>query len=179
MVEGNQPSLEEVEVPLDGSWELPNDGIERNSGHLDLQTFYPYRLSILNIAVSKAISQLYADRFNLSRHEWRVVAALGDQQELSATEVAKITSMEKMTASRAVNKLITTGLILATENREDRRRKSLRLSKSGISVYKQIVPMAHAREEYILSVLSKEEYAELNRLLGKTYKRALELQRHG
>ncbi|MBL4739691.1 MAG: winged helix-turn-helix transcriptional regulator [Sneathiella sp.] len=169
----------EIKTPLDGSWEIPKDKATRDDAHLDLTTFYPYRLSILNIAVSKSISQLYADRFNLNRHEWRIIAALGDQQPLTATDIAKITSMEKMPVSRGVAKLIEDEMIEATENASDRRQKTLRLSKKGTTIYKQIVPLAQAREDYILSGLTPDEYAELNRLLGKTYEKALELQRRG
>ena len=179
MTKDNRMKGEEIKTPLDGSWEIADGAPPRDETRLDLTTFYPYRLSILNIAVSTSISQLYADRFNLSAREWRVIAALGDQQPLTATDIAKITSMEKMPVSRAVTKLIDEGRIEATENTSDRRQKTLRLTKKGTTIYKQIVPLAQAREDYILSGLTPDEYAELNRLLGKTYEKALELQRRG
>jgi len=179
MAKDNRTKGGEIKTPLDSSWDIPSDDARRDSTHLDLTTFYPYRLSILSIAVSKSISQLYADRFNLNRHEWRVIAALGDQQPLTATDIAKITSMEKMPVSRAVTKLIEDDRVEASENTHDRRQKTLRLTKKGTTIYKQIVPLAQAREDYILSGLSPDEYAELNRLLGKTYEKALELQRQG
>jgi DNA-binding MarR family transcriptional regulator len=179
MAKVSRSNESEMKSPLDGTWSVPDGGFAKNDQHLNLTTFFPYRLSILNIAVSKAISQLYADRFNLSRHEWRVIAALGDEQTLSSTEVSKITSMDKMTVSRAVTRLTENGLIAVSKNNEDRRQKTLRLTKQGLAIYKQIVPMVHAREDYILSALTDEEYAELNRLMGKTYERAMELQRRG
>lgn len=62
---------------------------------LGLDTFLPYRLSVLANTVSSAFARLYADRFDLTIPEWRVMAVLGSQAPLSAGEVAARTAMDK------------------------------------------------------------------------------------
>ena len=42
-----------------------------NRAHLDLDSFTPYRLSVLTNRVSGAIAQHYSQRFALSIPEWR------------------------------------------------------------------------------------------------------------
>ncbi len=54
---------------------------------LILAEFFPYQLSVLYLEISKGLAQLYANDFDLSRQEWRVMGALGNAQPLSANEV--------------------------------------------------------------------------------------------
>ena len=43
---------------------------------MELQQFLPYRLAVLADAVSRSMSAVYRQRFELSRDEWRLLAAL-------------------------------------------------------------------------------------------------------
>src|SRR5690606_42112870 len=73
---------------------------------LDLDRFLPYRLSVLSNAVSAAIAREYAERFRLGITEWRVMAVLGLDPGLSASEVAGRTALDKVAGSRAVARLV-------------------------------------------------------------------------
>jgi hypothetical protein len=44
---------------------------------LELETFLPYRLSVLSNTVSGKIARSYEKQFGLSIPEWRVMAVLG------------------------------------------------------------------------------------------------------
>lgn len=146
---------------------------------LDLTHFFPYRLSTLDMAVSQAVAQLYSGRFNLSRQEWRILAALGNHESMSAKELAAYSSLEKMQVSRAISRLKQTGLIHQQEDRDDRRYTRLSLSDHGRAVYRKIVPLVRAREEFILSALTGEEQQQLLELMDKVYQKAVELQKWG
>ncbi|MCP5372950.1 MAG: winged helix-turn-helix transcriptional regulator [Hyphomicrobiales bacterium] len=154
-------------------------GRGRDGDRLDLENFFPYRLAILQLAVSKSISHLYSGRFGLSTYEWRAMAALGSHEPMSASQVCDNTNLDKVQVSRAINGLIAAGLVRRLTDRDDRRRSSLRLTAKGTKVYRQIVPLAQAREAYLLSVFSDEERGQLERLMDKLYARASELQRQG
>ena len=54
--------------------------------NLKLQSFFPYQLAVLAETVSRAMAQVYAERFELSRDEWRVVAALYENGAMKTTE---------------------------------------------------------------------------------------------
>ena len=134
---------------------------------LELERFLPYRLSVVSNHISQTIADVYAERFGISITEWRVLAVLGRYPDLSAGGVAERTAMDKVAVSRAVARLLNTGLIEREIHGSDRRRSVLRLSRAGYRVYDQVVPMALDYERKLLSALSEEERAIFDRLLTR------------
>ena len=134
---------------------------------LELESFLPYRLSVLANRVSAAIAADYAERFGLTIPEWRVMAALGRFPGLSAAEVAGFTAMDKVAVSRAVARLLAAKRVLRTHAAEDRRRSVLRLSPAGERIYREIVPLARRHERHLAGALSVAEREALDRLLDK------------
>ena len=134
---------------------------------LQLASFLPYRLSTLSNRISRAIADLYEERFQLTLPEWRVMAVLGEEPDLSATEVAERTAMDKVAVSRAVNRLIEAGRLERHFAADDKRRSVLALSAHGRRVYRQIVPLAINYEEALLERLTAEEIDTLDGLLKK------------
>jgi DNA-binding MarR family transcriptional regulator len=134
---------------------------------LDLDRFLPYRLSVLSNRISQAIARLYQARFGFGITEWRVIAVLGRNPELSANAVAERTAMDKVAVSRAVAHLLERGLLLREMHGDDRRRSVLALSEAGIRIYDEIVPLALGRERKLLATLDAEERRQLERILEK------------
>ena len=127
----------------------------------------PYRLSVLSNTVSRAIARIYAERFDLSIPEWRVMAQLGRHGRLTASEIVGLTAMDKVRVSRAVSRLTAAGRIAADEDEADRRRQHLTLTPAGRRIYREIVPLALEREGSLLKVLSPGDRQTLDRLLTK------------
>ena len=142
---------------------------------LALDGFIPYRLSVVQQEVSRSIAAVYARKHDLMRHDWRVMAALGDDQPLSANEVCQRTNMDKVQVSRAIARLKRKGLVSQHRDVEDRRRSILRLTGQGEAIYRDIVPAARAREAELLSVLNDAELKQLDKLIDKLYSRARDL----
>ena len=134
---------------------------------LRLETFLPYRLSVLANAVSRAIAARYEDEFGLTIPEWRVMALLGASPGLTATEVADATPMDKVAVSRAVRALSHAGRLTATADGADGRRQRLALTPAGMSVYRRIVPLALGLEAQLLSDLSAGDRAALSRVMAR------------
>ena len=134
---------------------------------LRLETFLPYRLSVLANAVSRAIAARYEDEFGLTIPEWRVMALLGASPGLTATEVADATPMDKVAVSRAVRALSDAGRLTATADGADGRRQRLALTPAGMSVYRRIVPLALGLEAQLLSDLSAGDRAALSRVMAR------------
>jgi DNA-binding MarR family transcriptional regulator len=143
---------------------------------LDLERFLPYRLSVLQLAVSRSLARIYGARFDLSRYEWRVLAVLVPASPLTAIEVAERTSMDKVQVSRAVAKLIAAGRVRRTSDPKDRRRGYLRPTPAGRALYRRIVPLVKARERQLTSILTPAEARALDRILDKLHRRARDLQ---
>jgi DNA-binding MarR family transcriptional regulator len=158
---------------------LPISEESGQSPDFDLALFFPYRLSVLADLVSTAVSQVYADRFDLSRVEWRVLAALGANRKMTAKDLGPYSALDKMQVSRAVQRLEDVGYIERHEDAGDRRSKVLQLTANGRLLYQKIWPLVVAREEYILSVLEPDEKAVLRRVMEKLRRRTEELIRRG
>jgi len=132
---------------------------------LDLEQFLPYRLSVLSNRVSGNIAKLYGDRYGLAIPEWRVITILALYPGSSASEVSERTAMDKVAVSRAVARLLERGFIKRETHGDDRRRSVLALSAAGFEVYETIAPMVIETTRRLMSVLSEEEEALLERLI--------------
>lgn len=134
---------------------------------LDLPAFLPYQLSVASNRVSAHLARIYADRFDLTIPEWRIMAIIGRFPGLSANQVAARSAMDKVQVSRAVANLIRKGLLDRKTAPEDRRRSALSLSEEGVGIYWQIVPEARRYESALRDLLSAEEQAVLSSALNR------------
>ncbi len=139
---------------------------------MNLQAFLPYRLAVLSEAVSHCVSQVYGERFQLTRDEWRVLAALAESDAMKSTAAALYTTLDKMQVSRACGRLEGRGLIRRDEDPEDRRNKILRLTPEGRDLLDQVVPLVQAREADLLQALDFQERLALEQVLDKLLARA-------
>ncbi|MCU0929290.1 MAG: MarR family transcriptional regulator, partial [Burkholderiaceae bacterium] len=119
---------------------------------MDLQRFFPYRLAVLADAVSRAVADVYEQRFDLGRDEWRVLAALA-QGPMKTGDVIAHTTLDKMQVSRAVARLEGHGLVERELHADDRRARVLRLTPAGRALFRRIAPLAQAREAFLLDAL--------------------------
>lgn len=125
---------------------------------LDLSQFMPYRLSVLANKVSTQLATVYAERFKLSIPEWRVIAVLGQFDQVSADFVCGKTEMDRVTVSRAVAKLLSKRYIKRRVMASDRRYSKLSLAAAGKQVYAQVVPVARRYEAALTTVLDRSAY---------------------
>jgi DNA-binding MarR family transcriptional regulator len=139
---------------------------------LILNQFFPYRFAMLQQVISENIASVYTGEFELSRHEWRIMAILGEQTGLSAKQITLLTSLEKMQVSRAINTMRVNKLIKETVNAKDKRFTQLYLTDKGKEIYQILVPRVLKREKELLSVLSIDEQDNLNQLLDKLHQKA-------
>jgi len=134
---------------------------------LTLDSFFPYQLTQLQATISDCIADIYTGKFDLTRHEWRVLAILGSSIEMSAKQIGLLSNLEKMQASRAISKMLSEKLLMKTTDVNDKRSALLKLTPRGLSVYQQLVPMVLAREQELLSVLCEDEKQQLIQSMNK------------
>jgi DNA-binding MarR family transcriptional regulator len=143
-----------------------------NDERLDLQTFLPYRLSVLSNRLSAAIAESYSRRYGLSIPEWRVIAVLALEPGLSAAEVAERTAMDKVAVSRAVRRLLSTGRARRETAAGDRRRSMLELTPDGRRIYRRVTPALRRYEAELLAGLTATEQRQLDAILRRLERRA-------
>ena len=132
-----------------------------------LEAFLPYRMAVTGNRISKAFAREYEKTFGLGIPEWRALAVLGRFQPVSSNEVSERTAMDKAKVSRAITRLIASGLITRRTNPADQRLLKLTLSRKGRKVYDRIVPRALDWERRLMDGLDQQERAMLKSLLNK------------
>ena len=132
---------------------------------LELESFVPYRLSVLSNRVSGAIARQYTERFGVTMAEWRVMAVLGGSPGLSARDLAERTGMDKVQVSRAVTALVKRKRIARKADASDGRVQRLALTPKGEAIYDEIVPVARKLEAEFLAGLDPSDRATLDRIL--------------
>lgn len=143
----------------------------RRSARLDLSGFLPYRLSVVTNRLSRTLAGLYADRFDLTIPEWRVMAVLAPCAGQTADQIGAATEMDKVTVSRAVARLRGKGYLRRDVSARDRRRYHLTLTDEGYAVYGRVVPLARRVEREVLAGLSDRERRALEQALGALERR--------
>ena len=151
---------------------ITNEPAAESEETLELGRFLPYRLSVVSNLVSKAFARRYEADFGLSIPEWRVMAVLGRYAPASSQDICARTAMDKAKVSRAVTRLVASGLVTRRDNPQDQRQNVLTLSRKGEGMYRQIVPLARAMEREVLDTLSPDEVRQLDALLSKLHARA-------
>ncbi|MBI5257181.1 MAG: MarR family transcriptional regulator [Burkholderiales bacterium] len=146
---------------------------------MKLATFFPYRLAVLADTVSRSMAQVYAERFDLSRDEWRVLAGLAERGPMKTTELIRHTTLDKMQVSRAVARMEGNGLLARETDPDDKRGQRLRLLPAGRALHRKIVPMVQAREAYLLEGLGAEQRALLEQAIDRVMERANQLAQQG
>jgi DNA-binding MarR family transcriptional regulator len=142
---------------------------------LELERFLPYRLNVVAETVSRALSQLYAERYGIGVPEWRVMATLGEYERMTAKQVGTHSRMHKTKVSRAVATLEQKRLIEREPNEDDMREAFLALTTRGLRVYQDLAPRALAFERALDKSLGNSERAHLDAILRRLEERAEEL----
>ncbi len=143
---------------------------------LTLETFLPYRLTVLANSVNRILARLYEQKHGLTVAEWRLLAILARFGPLSANGVCQRSAMDKVRVSRAVARAVAGGLINRGVDSADRRRSVLTVTSKGRAIHDQIVPLALDQEAVLLEALEPHEVEMLFGLLDRLQTRAQELR---
>ncbi len=144
-----------------------------------LEEFFPYQVRRFYLAVSQSVTDIYSSRYGLSVSEWRTMAVLGNHQPLSASDVVRRSSIDKVQVSRAIQGLLKRGFLQRLVDDADRRRVHLHLTDAGQQVFADLVLRVRAREQQLLGGLSHEEQDSLKALMAKVRQQAESINRGG
>lgn len=133
----------------------------------DLEQFLPYRLDRLADRVSEALARLYEHEHGLNVAQWRVLAWLHHQSEMTAKQIREATRMDKARVSRAVQALEDRGLILRRPSPHDQRWHDLCLSTQGQELMIELLPRVREREAQLVAPLTPQEYHQLLDMMAR------------
>ncbi|VAX02828.1 Transcriptional regulator, MarR family [hydrothermal vent metagenome] len=134
---------------------------------LVLENFLPYQLSFLTNIISHQLAQLYTTQFDITPHEWKILAILNRYPNISAAQAGEKTAMDKVAVSRAIKGLSEKKLVHKIFSAEDKRRSVLNLTDQGTDLFHKIAPLVTEYENSLLAILTKQQQAQLDQLLDK------------
>ncbi len=85
------------------------------------------------------------------------MAVLGSCKALSASQIVELSSLDKVSVSRAIKGLQAHGFLKRDIDNDDKRRAVLRLTAQGRKVFRRLVPLVKAREALCLAGLTETE----------------------
>lgn len=111
----------------------------RSMRNLPLDESVAYKITVIADLIARRVSNIAATVGGLNLSQWRVLAAIGDQQGRTASQVVDMTPMDKGIVSRAVASLVTQGYLIREASEQDGRVSHLYMTASGRQAFEQIV----------------------------------------
>jgi DNA-binding MarR family transcriptional regulator len=106
-------------------------------------------------------------RHGLLRDENNVLFCLANYGQLTAQSISEFLGRPKNSVSRAVERLLSKGLIRRETDQVDRRKGPLTIEPAGRKLHQETLRLAMAREELMLRSLSPTERVALDHILNK------------
>ncbi len=145
----------------------------------DYHQYLPYHLTFPVGAISRVLAEAMHSRFGLKSAHWRIMSLLGSQGPVSTRDLASYLSTEKSAISRATTELISRGYLLRVLHPLDRRLLMLHFSPKGKRLFEQMSAVALDYEDALLRHVSPEEVTQLDAVLGKLHRAALDYEAQG
>ena len=152
---------------------------QHSDSKIILTQFLPYVLVNLAKQTSDVFSSTYKREFGITVPEWRVLAWVALDGTLTASEICKLSTMDKVKVSRAIKLLRDKKLVVERVSEEDNRVKHVSLTNKGEELYAGIVPKARRWEGELLKVLSAGEYRDLMQIFDKLTAQLKEMEKQG
>lgn len=124
---------------------------------MELKNFLPYQLSVLSNKVSHGIAKFYREQHDITIPEWRILAILSYNDQMTAKQLAESSQMDKVKISRTAKILLGKKHIKEKTCQKDARSRLYQLTKQGQTLINQVKPKAEAFEKDLISSLSDSE----------------------
>lgn len=136
----------------------------------DRRRMYPFDNLILQIAQLanlqlRTSARFYQAQYGLSMPEIRVLYIAGFMQPVSGQDIAESAATDKALVSRAVTELEAKGHVQRSKDPLDSRRTVIKLTASGMSLFRSIVASKDERYAYVVGTISDAEIDTLSHLL--------------
>lgn len=113
-----------------------------------------------------AFSENLESRYDISMNNFRVLMMVGQLGETASHEISDSTGMPVMAISRTVVELEKRELIERTVDRNNRRRKPIKLTPKGQDLFDHMMPTTRLVAKYIFDSLRLDEALMFDHCLG-------------
>jgi len=136
---------------------------------LDLDRYVPALITFIANKLSRSATVLYQKRFAVNVTEWRILALLAIEPEISAARICHVIGFDKGPVSRTLAAMEERGLVAIKADRADGRTYSISLTAKGAATHDKVIAVALERVRRLLSCLSKAERETLIVLLRRVH----------
>ncbi len=135
---------------------------------LAVHDFLTTMFSHTSNGLRRAITLPYADRFELTVSEWRILSVLAHAGSLPFAELVELAAADKAQVSRALRLLGDRGLVeMQTPGPRGRKGLICHMTEAGQALYGDIMPLARRSQAQMILTLSRDERRMLYTVLGK------------
>lgn len=134
------------------------------SFELDSHVFYLFTqiLGRRNLALAEKLKPL-----GVSVPQWRILAVLQERDGCTMNELADVTTIERTTLTRALDRMVETGLLARRGDAQDRRSVRLSLTPAGKDLFRRVLPRVVEQNERALRDFSAGERADFRAQLHR------------
>ncbi len=162
-----KPTAPPPELPEDDTAN-PWTDLEPDGAGLAVHDFLTTMFSHTSNGLRRAITLPYADRFELTVSEWRILSVLAHAGSLPFAELVELAAADKAQVSRALRRLSDRGLVeMQTPGPRGRKGLICLMTESGQALYQEIMPLARRSQAKMILTLSQDERRMLYTVLGK------------
>ena len=127
-----------------------------------------HRLLKASYLITQPFFTNFADRYDVSMNELRIIMTLAAVSNAAAHEIGRATGMHQMNVSRAVASLTSAGRVSQRRDATiDRRRKIISLTAKGWTLHNRLLPHVKKMSEFIFASMTELEVEFLSKLLRR------------
>ncbi len=108
---------------------------------------------------------------DISHAQFVIMAILlwwhGQKKEATQIDIVTMSKLDKMTVSKSLKKLVGMDLVARHENQEDTRAKSVQLTKLGVALASELIPIVEGVDENFFGKILKKQEKDLIMTLRK------------
>lgn len=127
-----------------------------------LNDYLPYRMAVVAARMLREAARVYKRRRDpLTTPQWRILAILANFEPLAASEISRISMLDKVAVSRALAQMTRRGFVRRRRTRLDQRVLEVTVTREGWRYYRALVPELKRQERFLRSVLEGGDVAAL------------------
>ena len=128
---------------------------------LDINRYLPFLLNAVSSAWQRKTSAIYRKEFGLGIVEWRVIAMLNIEPEITANRICEVVRLDKGATSRSLKQLESLGYAASEASSSDPRKRRWRLTDKGLKAHDDIMAIALSCEAEMVEGLGDDELTML------------------
>jgi DNA-binding MarR family transcriptional regulator len=128
---------------------------------IQLEGYVPYLLRATANKLSQSRSAEYKRLFGIGLNEWSCLALLAKEPEITAGRITEVSGFDKAVISRSLRALEDKGMVCSVSAPEHNRKRIISLTPEGRRVHDEIMKLALAKEQLLLTGLSESERKQL------------------